>query len=100
MITELNTEEKAIGIMLLENNFGKQKINPIIWVKEIDTIFYETACGSGSLGTAIYHYIKNKSKKIELLQPSNYIIEIEIIGNENFIEKAIITGIVNEENNN
>lgn len=100
MITELNTEEKAIGIMLLENNFGKQKINPIVWVKEIDTIFYETSCGSGSLGTAIYSYIKNKSKKIELLQPSNFSIEIEIIGNEKFIEKSIITGFVNEENNN
>ena len=49
MITEINSKEKAIGIMLLEKETGKIKINPIVWVKEIDTVFYETACVSFSL---------------------------------------------------
>lgn len=97
MITKIDSEEKAIGIMLLEKELGKIKINPIVWVKEIDTVFYETACGSGSLGTAIYNYLKNKDKKIELIQPSGYSINIELEGNENYIEKAIIAGIVEEE---
>lgn len=97
MITKIDSEEKAIGIMLLEKELGKIKINPIVWVKEIDTVFYETACGSGSLGTAIYNYLKNKENKIELVQPSGYSINIELEGNENYIEKAIIAGIVKEE---
>lgn len=66
-------------------------------MKEIDTVFYETACGSGSLGTAIYNYLKNKENQIELVQPSGYSINIELEGNENYIEKAIIAGIVEEE---
>ncbi len=97
MITEIDSEEKAIGIMLLEKESEKTKINPIVWVKEIDTVFYETACGSGSLGVAIYKYLKNKDKKIELIQPSGYSINIEIDENKNYIEKAIVSGIVEEE---
>ena len=97
MITELDSEEKAIGIMLLEKETEKIKINPIVWVKEINTVFYETACGSGSLGTAIYNYLKNKDKKIELIQPSRYSINIELKENKSYIEKAIISGIVEEE---
>ncbi len=97
MITEIASEEKAIGIMLLEKESGKIKINPIVWVKEIDTVFYETACGSGSLGIAIYNYLKNKDKKIELIQPSGYSINIELEGNKNYIKNAIISGIIEEE---
>ena len=97
MITELDSEEKAIGIILLEKKLERIKINPIVWVKEINTVFYETACGSGSLGTAIYNYLNSKDKKIELIQPSGYSINIELKENESYIEKAIISGIVEEE---
>lgn len=96
MIKEIQTEEKAIGIMLLEKVSNKIKINPVVWVKDIDTIFYETACGSGSLGTAIYNYFKNKEEKIELIQPSGYCINIELDAKEQYIENAIVTGIVEE----
>lgn len=97
MIAELDSKEKAIGIILLEKELKKVKINPIVWVKEIDTVFYETACGSGSLGTAIYNYLKNKDKRIEIIQPSGYSINVELKENKNYIEKAIISGIVEEE---
>lgn len=97
MIAKLECKEKAIGIMLLEKEVGKIKINPIVWVKAIDTVFYETACGSGSLGTAIYNYLKNKDKEIEIVQPSGYSINIKLEENENYIEKAVIRGIVEEE---
>jgi len=97
MMTELDSKESAIGIMLLEKELEKIKINPIVWVKAIDTVFYETACGSGSLGTAIYNYLKNRDKIIEIIQPSGYSINIQLEENKNYIEKAIISGIVKEE---
>lgn len=97
MMTELDSDEKAIGIMLLENISDRIKINPIVWVKEIDTVFYETACGSGSLGTTIYNYLKNKDNKIEIIQPSGYSINIKLEENGEYIEKAIITGVVEEK---
>lgn len=97
MINDINSDEKAIGIMLLEMDSQNIKINPIVWVKEIDTIFYETACGSGSIGTAIFNYLKNNQEKIELIQPSGYSINVEIEAKNEYIENAIIRGIVEEE---
>ena len=40
---------------------------------------------------------KNKENKIELVQPSGYSINIELEENKNYIENAIISGIVEEE---
>ncbi len=96
MSKSIQTNEKAIGIMLLEKISDKIMINPVVWVKDIDTVFYETACGSGSLGTAIYNYYNNKDEKIEIIQPSEYSISIELDTKEQYIKKAIITGIVEE----
>ena len=42
-----NTEESAAGIILLEEENGRTKINPVIWVKTVDTLYYETACEIG-----------------------------------------------------
>ena len=97
MKKELNSKEKAEGIMLLEKENGNIRINPIVWVKEIDTVFYETACGSGSLGTAIYEFLNNKSTSSKLIQPSNYTIEIDLDVKDNYIKNAKICGVVKEE---
>ncbi len=97
MIDKIKSDEKAIGIMLLEKVSQKIKVNPIVWVKEINTIFYETACGSGSIGTAIFNYLKNNEEEIELVQPSGYSIYVELETKEEYIENAIIRGIVIEE---
>lgn len=97
MKKELNSKEKAEGIMLLEKENGNVRINPIVWVKEIDTVFYETACGSGSLGTAIYEFLNNKSTSSKLIQPSDYTIEINLDVKDNYIESAKISGVVKEE---
>lgn len=96
MINKIETKEKAIGVMLLEKINNNLKINPIVWVKDIDTMFYETACGSGSLGTAIYNCYKNNNKEISIIQPSNYKIDINLIVKENRILRAIVKGVVLE----
>ena len=96
MNKNIQTTEKAIGIMLLENVLDKIKINPVVWVKDIDTVFYETACGSGSLATAIYNYYNCKEEMLEIIQPSGYTVNIELDTKKQYIENAIITGIVEE----
>lgn len=91
------TEENAVGIILLEKEKNKIKINPIIWVKTIDTLYYETACGTGSLATAIYKKYTEGINKIEIVQPSGYSININLIVKNDYIEKSIIIGKVVEE---
>ena len=62
IMKNIDTEQKAIGVILLEEFKEFFKIYPIVWVKTIDTLYYETACGSGSLAVTIYkNYITNKS---------------------------------------
>lgn len=92
-----DTEESAAGIILLENENGKTKINPVIWVKTVDTLYYETACGSGSLATTIYKYFKSGIEKLEVVQPSGYSINVTLNIKDDYIEKAVILGKVIEE---
>lgn len=94
---ETKIDEKALGIILLENENDKLKINPIIWVKEIDTVYYETACGSGSLAAAIYKNYIEGTNQIEILQPSGGIISIKLNIEKDFIKNAIIMGRVTED---
>ena len=86
-------QEEAVGVMFLENIEGKLKINPVVWVKAIDTLFYETACGSGTTATAmVQSYLKGKSLKIEILQPSDFSIFANVTNSNNNIENVIISG--------
>lgn len=87
-----------IGIILLEKNNEKLKIFPIIWVKTIDTLFYETACGSGSLAAAIYKNYTENISSFEILQPSGYSINVKLNVNNDYIEYAIVSRKVIEEN--
>lgn len=97
IMRSFDTPENALGIILLEKENGKTKINPIIWVKTIDTLYYETACGSGSLATAIYKSYIGEIDVLEVLQPSGYTININLIKNKEYIQNAIISGKVIEE---
>lgn len=90
----LNMDVEAMGIMLLENKSNKLKINPIVWVKSIDTVYYETACGSGSLATAIYLNYKSNINIVDILQPSDYSIKVNLNIENNKINYSIVEGIV------
>ena len=97
LMKTFDKSKDAVGIILLETNGKKFKIYPIIWVKTIDTLYYETACGSGSLAVAIYeNYIRN-IKNFEIIQPSGYIINVRLNMNLDYVKEAIVSGKVIEE---
>lgn len=92
-------DAEAIGVIFLENFKGKKKIHPVVWVRNINTLFYETACGSGTTAVAILETLKsNKSKKIDIIQPSNQIITAKINLNKGNIEGAYIFGNIKTDN--
>ena len=96
IMKSLDSKEDAIGIILLERKDNLLKINPVVWVKEIDTVYYETACGSGSLATAICKSFESNINELSIMQPSGYIINIKLEKRVFYIENAIITGMVLE----
>ncbi len=88
----------AVGVMFCEKKKGKIKINPIVWVKDIDTLFYETACGSGSTAVCIVEaYLKKQCQKIDIVQPSGLIITATVDYKNNKFQRAIISGNIEND---
>lgn len=91
--------EEAVGVMFTETIDGIKKINPIVWVKEIDTLFYETACGSGTTATAMLEsYLKKQDIKINILQPSGYYITADVKYENEKINNVVIPGKIQTDN--
>ena len=66
----------------------------MVWVKDIDTVFYETSCGSGSLSTAIFNYLRTGKKNIDIIQPSNKYINVQLVIDGEYIKSVKVTGKV------
>lgn len=63
-------ERSAVGVIWMNFVENKLKIDPVVWVKEINSFFYESSCGSGSIAAAVV------SGYEEIHQPSGKIIEV------------------------
>ena len=91
-------EADAVGVMFLEKMEQRIKIHPVVWVKSIDTLFYETACGSGSVAIGILKSLsENSSQALEVLQPSGQVIETTISLKDMQLVDAIISGMINTD---
>ena len=90
-------KEEASGVMFINKVNEIIEMIPIVYVRDINTLFYETACGSGTTAIAIYESIKNnKSIDINVLQPSGNIINVKSKYLDGFIKNIRISGKVEE----
>lgn len=65
---------------------------------DIDTLFYETACGSGSVAVCLVEsYLKKQGQKIDIIQPSGLTITANVDYKENNFERAIISGNIEKD---
>ncbi len=77
IVRELDFKERgAVGVVWLERTEGKVRIYPVVWVKEVDTFFFEQSCGSGSIAAS------KVTKSSSITQPTGKDIEVEITPNE------------------
>ena len=97
IMKKFESNERANGIILLEKEKNRIKINPIIWVKEMNTLYYETACGSGSLATAIYKNHIQGINNLYILQPSGCSVNVKLELDNGYLKNAIISGKVIKE---
>jgi diaminopimelate epimerase len=65
-------------------------------VKNIDTLYFETACGSASIAYALLKYQETKKINYVVKQPSGYDFEIKIKEDKGRIEYIVFKGIVEE----
>ena len=86
---------EAVGVMFLETVDGKLKINPVVWVNAIETLFNETACGSGTTATAIVKSsLTGEDGSFEVLQPSGYTITAQVKYQNGVVDCVRISGVV------
>ena len=58
--------------MFISRKNGVLSIKPVVWVRDIATLFYETGCASGTTAVAIVEALKQKQNlnSLPILQPS------------------------------
>ena len=81
----------AIGVIW----FDDTKINPVVYVKDIDSLFYENSCGSGSIAYGIYHaFLKNKDGlfSFDVVQKNNEVVKVTIELKNKIIYSAKLYG--------
>lgn len=85
VLDELHLEQRdAVGVIWIEKTKDNSvKMHPVVWVRSINTFFYETSCGSGTIATARVTGISS------VIQPSGQSIIAEI-NNNNVVLKSIM----------
>jgi diaminopimelate epimerase len=88
----------ASGVMFISEVKNSDAIfmEPIVWVRDTETLFYETACASGTTAVGLYtaKYKNTSNRSISIIQPSGAKMDVTIRTNNQTISNAIINGQV------
>ena len=87
-----NEEYEAFGIMFYD--FKKEYLEPLVYVKATDSLFWERSCASGTsaLGAALT-YAKQENLITNVKQPGG-ILKIETFFSEGDLKKIVLNGEV------
>ncbi len=67
----LNLEKReAVGVIWAKPEGSAVKIHPVVWVRKVNSFFYESSCGSGSIAVAQVWPVS------KIIQPSGGVIEV------------------------
>lgn len=88
-IKSLNlTNLKASGFI----NVKDEVLKPVVFVRDINTLFYESACASGSLAASVVLNLINHKIFFKLVQPSNKPLFVEIYKDSDKFKSFKISG--------
>lgn len=91
----------ASGVMFLTPSESGVSMRPVVLVRDIDTLFYETACGSGTTAVGLLEALKQgKSVEVSITQPSGMSITIKVAFDGSQFKQAVISGPVEVLNKN
>jgi diaminopimelate epimerase len=87
-------DQPAVGVSYYDQKSGKAEF--CVWVNEVDTVFDETACGSGTsaIGVALAT-MRGESVALPVIQPSGESIATAAVFEEGTVTKSKIAGAVN-----
>jgi diaminopimelate epimerase len=76
IVNELGLENRdAVGVVWVRylNHASRVRIDPVVWVRAIDSFFYETSCGSGSIAVGKV----TKETKLEQVTGQKILVKFE-----------------------
>lgn len=90
----LLASRKCAGVMFLSKKENTVVMDPIVWIRDVATLYFETACASGATAVGVWEAYKSKKNKtiIKLLQPSGQFLTATITKNATRFTDAIIEG--------
>lgn len=65
-------ERDAVGVVWITQTEDAVHMHPVVWVRAVDTFFYETSCGSGTIA------VGKVTERHSIVQPSGQSIDVEI----------------------
>lgn len=87
----------AAGVMFVTQTSPKVVLKPVVWVRDIQTLYYETACGSGTCAVGLdFARKQNKSISLSVIQPSLGCINTKVVLNKEVVTYAEISGEIQE----
>jgi diaminopimelate epimerase len=72
---ELGVDCDAVGVLWVKKKGEEVSMKPVVWVKSIDTCYYETSCGSGSIAVGM-----SLGSDVSVIQPSLKPIQVAFDG--------------------
>ncbi|EKD62464.1 MAG: hypothetical protein ACD_52C00159G0003 [uncultured bacterium] len=90
----LSVKYPASGVMFIKRTAKRLSLYPVVWVRDIETLFYETACASGSAAVGIARWTKFCKENFEtkIIQPSGKEIKVDIKAKRDAIDQVTISG--------
>lgn len=70
LIAKYKDKLPAVGLMYLSRVDGVTSIDPYVWVRDTETFYHETACGSGSLAVGFVLHREENIREVAVRQPS------------------------------
>ena len=97
----LDQSVAAAGVMFLSTSKEGIVMRPVVSVKEADTQFYETACGSGTTAVGLLEALKQGgSIDLPIIQPTGMAINIKVSFDGTKFQQAVISGPIELLNEN
>jgi histidine racemase len=69
------SELGAFGLIWMRDEGGQVAIEPVVYVKAIQTCIYESACGSGAIAVALASTNPGQTRATSVRQPSGAVLE-------------------------
>ena len=92
-------KQPAAGVMFLEDVNDSLKMHPIVHVVNTQTLYYETACGSGTAAVGVVMCKHDSGReRISILQPTSKTINVTV-ERQNASSYVEITGIIDVDDN-